>query len=161
MGVSRPEPETVREAILDSPVHEALETLDTVFHRRDETVTLEIAETTYADLSQGVSSLHRMDCYVEHDLEHFKRNLPGTFFSQLPDDYDSYDLMQGDATLHLKFAEAHEDADPIDLPYQALTVAIPTTDAYFSKFHDAVQTRMEQDDGDGTDDPSTLDDLFG
>lgn len=161
MGVSRPDPETVREAILNSPVHGALETLDAIFSRRDETVTLEIAETTYADLARGIDSLYRMDCYVEHDLEHFKRNLPGTFFSKLPDDYDSYDLTQEDATLHLKFAEAHEDADPVELPYQAVTVAIPTTDAYFSKFYDAVQTRMEQDDSDATDDSSTLDDLFG
>jgi len=141
MNVSGPDPDAVRTVVENSPVHGALETLDAVFDRHGETVTLEVAETSYADLARGVDSLHRLDCYAPRDLDHYGRNLPGTFLSELPEGYDAYDLTRGDATLHLKFGKSHGEATPVGLPYRAVTVAVPTDKAYLATFRDAVRDR--------------------
>lgn len=158
MDVDEPDPDDVRETVTSSPVDDALDELDSIFTRYEETITLEIAEDTYADIAQGVDNLYSMTCYTGDDLEYYKRNLPGTVFSRLPEDYDAYDLVNGDATLHLKFDQSHEDRYSIDTPYRAVDLTVPTTDAYFKQFYDTVQSRMGEYEQDS--DSLDTDDLF-
>jgi len=158
MDVDEPDPEYIRETVASSPVDDALDELDSIFTRYEETITLEIAEDTYADLAQGIDNLYSMTCYTERELEYYKRNLPGAVFSRLPDDYDSYDLVKDDATLHLKFDQSHGERYAIDTPYEAVDLTVPTTDAYFKQFYDTVQRRMNEYEQDS--ESLSTDDLF-
>lgn len=124
-------------------VGEALETLDGIFERYDEDVSLEVAEDTYADVAEGIGSYHRMTFYVDEDLEELKRDLPGSVFSRLPDDHDAYELQDDDVTLRLKFDERHDESVPVETSYDNVDVAVPTEEAYMSRFYDEVTDRME------------------
>lgn len=68
---------------------------------------------------------------------------PGTVFSGLPDGYDAYELARGDATLRLKFGEAYADRRPVTTSYEAIPLAVPTTEAYVERFYAAVTERRE------------------
>jgi hypothetical protein len=84
-----------------------------------------------------------MTFYVDEDLEELKRDLPGSVFSRLPDDHDAYELQDDDVTLRLKFDERHEDSVPVETSYDNVDVAVPTEEAYMSRFYDEVTDRME------------------
>jgi len=124
-------------------IGEALETLDVIVGRYDEEVSLEVAEDTYADVKEGIETYHRMTFYVDEDLREMKRDLPGSVFSRLPDDCDAYELQDDDVTLRLKFDERHEDSVPVETSYDNVDVAVPTEEAYMSRFYDEVRDRME------------------
>jgi hypothetical protein len=136
-----PDPDAVRATITDSPVDAAIAELDRICHRYDETLVLELAEDTYADLARGVGRLNTATCYVDRDLDSLKRALPGSVFSELPPGHDAYELTTDGATLRLKFGQSHDDRRPIDTPYTAVDIAVPTTEAYVGRFYAAVAER--------------------
>lgn len=149
MDLEGPEPESVRDVVTSSPIHDPLEELDSICTRYDEPVTLEIAEETYADLARGVDTLHTMTCYVDHPLEYFKRTLPGTVFSGLPDGYEAYELTTGDGTIRIKFERSHSNRTVVSTPYDAVQITIPTPEVYFQTYFDATQKRLQENDADG------------
>ncbi|AZH26290.1 hypothetical protein [Haloplanus aerogenes] len=143
MPPDAPDPATVRATITGSPVDTAFAELDRICRRYDESLTLELAEDTYADLARGIDRLHAATCYVSDDLAALKRRFPGSVFSGLPDGYDAYALTTDEATLRLKFGQSHADRRPVTMPYDAVAVAVPTTDAYFERFYTALAERGE------------------
>jgi len=142
-----PDPDAVRATITDSPVDDAFAELDRICHRYDESLILELAEDTYADLARGVDRLSTATCYVPDDLASLKRRLPGSVFSGLPPEYDAYELTTADATLRLRFDQSHDDRRWVDAPYEAIEITVPTTEAYFERFGAAVAERADEADG--------------
>jgi hypothetical protein len=141
--VDAPDPAAVRTTLTSSPVDAALAELDRICRRYDESLTLELAEDTYADLARGVDRLQTATCYVDRDLAALKRTLPGSVFSTLPAGHDAYELTRNDATLRLTFGRSHADRRPVETPYAAVEVAVPTTEAYLQRFYETVAARAE------------------
>jgi len=143
VSTDAPDPAAVRTAITSGPVDAGFAELDRICRRYDESLTLELAEDTYADLAHGVDRLSTATCYVDRELAALKRALPGSVFSGLPDGYDAYELTTDDATLRLKFGRSHADRRPVETPYAAVDVAVPTTEAYFERFYTVLADRGE------------------
>ncbi|SEA13661.1 hypothetical protein SAMN04488065_2034 [Haloplanus vescus] len=135
-----PDPAAIGAILASSPVDDAFETLDRICGRYEASLTLELAEDTYADLTRGIDHLQTATCYVDADLATLKRRLPGTVFSTLPDGHDAYELTRGEATLRLKFGETHGATRSVDAPYATLEIAVPTTEAYFTRVSEALDT---------------------
>jgi hypothetical protein len=72
-----PDPDIVRAAITESLVDAAVAELDRICRRYDESLTLELAEDTYADLARGVDRLNTATRYVARNLDSLKRALSG------------------------------------------------------------------------------------
>ncbi|WP_435068665.1 hypothetical protein [Haloplanus sp. C73] len=138
-----PDPDAVRAAVTTSPVDDAFAELDSICRRYEDSLTLEIAEETYADVARGVDTLQTATCYVDSELSALKRRFPGTVFSKLPAEYDAYELTTDDATLRLKFGQSHADRRPVDAPYESVTIAVPTGDAYFERVYEAFTRRSD------------------
>lgn len=66
--------------------------------------------------------------------------MPDSDFCTLPtdNDYDTHELVYNDVTLRLKFNATHDTSTPITTEFTAITIAVPTPQAYRQRTQNAL-----------------------
>lgn len=137
--------EDVYEALEEGSLGEVFGELDSLVERYDREMELEVAEDTVADLARGITEYSRATFYVDEELEELKEEFPGSVFSELPEGHDAYELQYEGVTLRMKFGSEHEDSVSIGTSYESLDIAVPTKEAYFSKFYEEADSHLAEE----------------
>lgn len=121
---------SVRRAMEDGGIGQALDRLDAVFTAAREPLRLEPAQDTYADLVEyEPTELSSATFYVEQDLGTLQ-GPDGSPFEAFSDDAEAYRLVTGDTTLRFVPDEQHTESVDIETQYDSIDVAVPTPSAY-------------------------------
>lgn len=132
------DPDKVHHLVHTGAVGAAFARLDRQLAAVDESLTVELAEDTYSWL-HAIAPLHLADAtttqatlYLNRSLTELQDAAPDSDFSTLSVDTanDAYELVYPAVTLRLKFDTRHSDCTTIETEFAAITVAVPTMDAY-------------------------------
>lgn len=119
----------------------ALQDLDEHVAAYDEDVTLEIAETSYADAYWETDVDHDRDhgffvVYLDRDLDELQQEMPDSVFDRFDSEGEVHDLYVEDVVLRLITGEDHDVVEILDNEYDAIDIGKPSEHSVYTQWAD-------------------------
>lgn len=116
----------------EGPAAAPLQVLDEELAEHSTSLTLEIAEDTYAALLNNRPQRDKMTVYTPQSLPDIQKETPGSTFWKF-DGYEKdkyYDMAEGDAFIRLRFEREHAETVPVETGYEHIAFRLPTYEAF-------------------------------